>query len=513
MHGVTASEIGAGLARWLRNHQEPDGRIRDPLHGDTGTYAAGLAALAFRLMQRQTGDASWMDACRRSAEFALRRPRTSEFDTFALLLLADDTQADDPGLSRKILRTVRPFHGRRLVSNNWIAMRAASTSLYARLTASPSHAALAQMLWRRVIGRQREDGLFNDAPAGEGAPVTYHAKFCAMLALEYAAHPDADLQSALKRGLETLYALVTPSGALVPYGRSRNTLFGHAAAAYALAAGGALFGDGRFQGAAARILRRIKSFQHDDGHVPAVLNAGEAAREDWDVYVNNPDYNAYAAALLLMAREAHLPTDADEPPAPPEPQVCQVGPIVTVRDAYTFAAFVGRGECAPFGTPFFCDHRTWALQPLWIEQKGRVLLEPEPYTWKGEGDRSALVDPACNRWMPYVEAGGLRYAMLTCNRIEVRLTEGTVQMEGSGPLTALLPVPRWKRALGSILFLLTGRPYAVFHMRSLPQASLRKHLRWNPVSGCAAVAASVHGELPQGARMQQLQQEIRLAYA
>ena len=39
-------------------------------------------------------------------------------------------------------------------------------------------------------------------------------------------------------------------------------------------------------------------FQGADGHVPGVLNDGETEKVDWDVYVRNTDYNAYAAAML-----------------------------------------------------------------------------------------------------------------------------------------------------------------------------------------------------------------------
>lgn len=512
--GLTAADIGGRLAQWLRDHQEPDGRIRDPLHGHTGTYAAGLAALAFGLMQARTGDAAWMDACRRSAEHALHRPRSSEFDVFGLLLLASRIRETHPAFAKQILQTVTPYHGRRLVSNNWIAMRALSCSLYAELAASPAAAARAQALWRRVLGWQREDGLFNDAPAGECAPVTYHAKFCAMVALQCSLSASEALHPALARGLEVLSSLVTPAGALVPYGRSRNTLFGYAAAAYALAAGSAILGDERFLRAAARVLCRLSAFQHQDGHVPAVLNCGEAAKQDWDVYINNPDYNAYAAALLLLCGD--VPADPVPSAAPPracEPVVSEIGPIVTVWDGRTFAAFVGTGECVPFGTPFFCDHRTCALQPLWIEQEGRVLLEPEPYTWNGGEDRSALVDPACNRWMPYVEAGGLRYAMRTCRQLEIRISGPTVHIEGSGPLVALLPLPRWQRALGSLLYPLTGRPHAVFRLRTLHKASMRKYIAWNTASGNAAIAASIEGRLPSRSAIYQDHSEAGPAHA
>src|ERR1051326_8276513 len=41
----------------------------------------------------------------------------------------------------------------------------------------------ANRLWKRVLGWQTTDGLFIDSPDGDATPITYHAKFCAMLAL------------------------------------------------------------------------------------------------------------------------------------------------------------------------------------------------------------------------------------------------------------------------------------------------------------------------------------------
>src|SRR5205823_188033 len=109
------------------------------------------------------------------------------------------------------------------------------------------------------------------------------------------------LCAALGRGLEALAALVSPSGVLVPYGRSRSTLFGYAAAILALRRGARLLGQPEYVALAARLEGRVGRFQRADGHVPCVLNDGEAGKADWDAYVNNPDYNAYASAAILLS--------------------------------------------------------------------------------------------------------------------------------------------------------------------------------------------------------------------
>ena len=126
--------MGALLARWLRSHADPPGRVRDPLHGEYGTYADGFAALAFGLAGEFPGETGWEEACARSCRIALARPPDSEFDQLALLLLA---ALAPPGAKLPFrVEDVRLYRGGRLVSNNWVAMRALNYSLRAKLTGS-----------------------------------------------------------------------------------------------------------------------------------------------------------------------------------------------------------------------------------------------------------------------------------------------------------------------------------------------------------------------------------------
>src|SRR5205085_2781958 len=106
---------------------------------------------------------------------------------------------------------------------------------------------------------------------------------------------NAAVRTALERGLQAMAALVSPSGVLVPYGRSRNTLFGYAAAILAFRRGARRLDQPIYETIANRLESRVATFQRSDGHVPCVLNNDEREKKDWDVYVNDPDYNAYAA--------------------------------------------------------------------------------------------------------------------------------------------------------------------------------------------------------------------------
>ncbi|MDH7568011.1 MAG: hypothetical protein QHJ73_00295, partial [Armatimonadota bacterium] len=135
------SRVAHRIGVWLREHQLPDGRVRDPLHGDCGTYAAGFAALVFGLLAAGEGSGVWEDACRRSLQAARGRPLHSEFDQLALLLLA--RHCPSAGVSP----LPRLYRGRRLVSHNWVAMRALNHSLRAHLGGNRSDAHAARVLW------------------------------------------------------------------------------------------------------------------------------------------------------------------------------------------------------------------------------------------------------------------------------------------------------------------------------------------------------------------------------
>ena len=79
-----------GIASRLRENQQPDGCIRDPLHGDCGTYAGGMAALAFGLAAIHTGDTAWAEACRLSARAAQQRPLSPSSTSWHLLPLTHE---------------------------------------------------------------------------------------------------------------------------------------------------------------------------------------------------------------------------------------------------------------------------------------------------------------------------------------------------------------------------------------------------------------------------------------
>jgi len=496
----------AAIARWLRDNQR-DGRIRDPVHGEHGEYADGFAALVFGLMARREGVCGWKEPLVRALAVARRRPRESEFDQLALLLLAQQA-AGCPWLGDLAPEAgeIELYRGGRLVSQNWVAMRAASATLRGRLLDDRSDRE-ARALWDRVAGWQLPGGLFSDAPGGEASPVAYHAKFCAMLALALTdgGHPGEPLRSSLRPGLDALADLVSPAGVVAPYGRSRDTLFGAAAAVFALARGARLLGVDRFAAAARRIRERLGRFQRPDGHLPAVLNDAEEERGDWDVYVNNADYNAYAAALLLLA-ERGAPEGGGSDGGPDTDGVSRRPPLAVVRRGELYAVLCAEGQSVPVGTPFFSDFRYYGMQPVWIECGCRPLFSPAPYRWRPGEDRGRLADPAAAGWLPYVSVGARRYCVRRYDTVRIEETAEGVALEGVGSPEAYLAVPRWERALRS-LAAGGGAPQPVFRTRPLQGVRLRRRL--DVAAGGLAASAVLEGTVPAGASLAPGSRELR----
>ena len=185
----------------------------------------------------------------------------------------------------------------------------------------------------------------------------------------------------------------------MPYGRSRNNLFGYASAYLALRLGAYFLDCPRCAWGALRVGEQLRRFQAPDGHIPAVLNGNEWMREDWDVYINNPDYNAYAAACLLLAEELPSPSATQQP----EDGVVDLGPYLIHRRAKAYFAVSTTGELAPHGSPFFSDCRYAGMVPLLLDTENTQIQFDSPYCWDGRRTtRGYLCDPRHNPWIPYL---------------------------------------------------------------------------------------------------------------
>ena len=435
-------ELATGIAHWLRSRQSSEsGRVVDSAHQVPGTYADGFAALVFSLLD-------WSEPRDRALQVSLRRGPDSEFDSLAQALIL---QLAPEGLSERL--SARPLYaGGSLVSNNWGLFRALTRTLRGQLVPDFS-----------AVHKQLPQGLFPDSPIGVATPVCYHAKMCATLALLESFRPQAVHRQALQRGLQALVALVSPQGALVPYGRSRNTLFAYGSAYLALRLGARLFDESSYAWAAAAVLRHMKKFQHSDGHIPAALNGHEWLRQDWDIYINNPDYNAYAAACLLMADRLGAP---EEVGTAPEPACHDLGPLLVCRQPEGYFACSTTGEFAPYGSPFFCDTRYAGVVPLIYDDGEQLRSFDESYCWDGrDSTRGALVDPRLSDWIPYLEVEGRRYWVRLYGDVQWSLQGQMLSLSGRGLPVACQPIPRWRRFVAGRL---SRQPVAQMIHRHLP---------------------------------------------
>lgn len=418
-------ETAIKIADWLSRRQSTStGAIVDSVHQVTGTYSDGFAALVFALLD-------WPEPLCKALKISLARPLSSEFDGFAQALILH--------LGTKALGTrqiqdlkARPlYNGDQLVSNNWALFRA----LTRELRGKPGDFSL--------LGRQLPSGLFPDCPLGQATPTCYHAKICAIVALQSVLLGTSRHLVTLRSGLNALVAMISPRGVIAPYGRSRNTLFAYGSAYLALRLGAQLFQDGLYSWGSNQILRFITSFQQQDGHIPAVLNQNEWLREDWDVYINNPDYNAFAAACLLLASRLapRVPTATL-----PEEGVADLGPILTVRTDGAYFACSTTGEFVPLGSPFFCDSRYAGVAPLLYDSNQHYQLFDQSYCWDGrDHTRKVLTEPAISDWIPFVLWGKRRYWVKRFSATAWSYQDRVLRLSGEGTPCFAKPRKAWRR--------------------------------------------------------------------
>ena len=499
-----AVALAARVLAWLRSNLRDDGVIWDPAEDRRSPpdhYAESFAGLGFALMARHAPEEGWDTAARACTEYALTRPEGGgahrEFDALAFSLLrrcSPDLAVEYPGEWAQASARRRAE-----VSRNWLAMMAAIRALEG---AAPEEALAGLNV---VLEAQLNDGFFVDSRQGMATPLVYHAKICAMLAVVAAVSGDESSRLAGVRGLDALLPFISPAGRAFYHGRSTETPFGYAAAILAYRLAGVVADDPRaeaYHEAADRLLSCLARRQADDGHLR--ITPREVGRLAWDVYVHTPVYNAYAAALLLIAAEPDLLNPVSRPePATRPLEIRRNAPVAglwCVDEDGVFAAFATTGQAVPYDPPFYGDLRTWGMQPLCLEVDGELLIPPPPLWWRGERDRSTLVDPAGSTFTPWLELQGRRYCVRRYDSVNERSKEETRQCIATGtptqwvaPLTTVrlarkvLPEswsdqrPFWREEA------LTG----VALLRAwLWSATLRA---WIGVSGCG-------GQLPFGLR-------------
>lgn len=437
--------LAPGILRWLASAQASDGSLRDPVtgaplppvHYGTPLFAAACALSDVPVLR---------EAGRRAARYYLALPSSArgahELSNLGLLCLYEhwdrigESHSLRSGLAAYLRRMPFASLGGGNVTNNWHAMRAVCLARRGRLLGRAQDIRAATACLRTaVLPLQDADGLFADYPppgrAGDRmTPLTYHAKFCAMLAMLLREAPDHAAAAALARGVDALAQFCAPDGQALYYGRSCNSTYGCAAALYALAQAQAMAvaGGAALERCFGRIAEFLAGMAQPDGGLRPYPAPAESGRRGWDDYVDRVDYGAFAAFLLLQT-----PVLSSAPAGDPPPRTfaaAGAGLFTCERDG-VFAALSTRGQLHA-GSYMFADARYAGMQPLLVQYGGKTIVPPPPH------NAAAPVDAAWTGYVPVVAQRGETFAVRTYD--EVRLTdEGCIAVVGRGVPVALRP--------------------------------------------------------------------------
>ncbi len=298
-----------GLNAALREHIRPATGLFDPLD-DKPTppdhYGQVCAALALAC----AGERDWAIG-RQALEAWLaldeRKLGHLPFNRLALLLLrsvlgarglaAADAALIDAGLRRCRLR-------RRYPSNNWSLLAQTCRLLEASAARKPRESRrLCALLTRWTTPK----GGFIDFPENPGrrfcTPLAYHHKALFLTALACCFHDDAALAGHARRLCDWLVHCWDPAGYAGGFGRSTHSLFGDGC----LIAGLILHGieDDPADQPITALARRLHTQRRPDGFLWLNPAGHESGKASWDSYMHLSVYNAWAAALIGVARHLH----------------------------------------------------------------------------------------------------------------------------------------------------------------------------------------------------------------
>ncbi len=517
--------LAEGVVQRLISLQQPDGNLRDPVSDiplPPDHYGTVLFAAACTLTGSTAGAP---EAAERAIRYYLRVPRSAraahELNNLGLLRVYRRWRGSSvaPDLQTAIAAHLHrmPFASLTSnVTNNWHAMRAVCFAQRSRLFGSERdrRAALA-CLHSHVLVLQGSDGLFADYPApGRGGdratPLTYHAKFCAMLAMFLQEIDDEAAAAALARGVSALARLCAPNGESLYFGRGCNSVYGYASAVYgalhALDCGVVAGADRNLVAqAATRMANLLLRMRQPSGSVRAYPTQFECERLGWDDFVHRLDYNAFAAFLLLQTPGTQL--RAEVPCAPAGFDAPQAGLLARERDG-VFAAFSIRGQLNT-GSYLFSDARYTGMQPLTLQYSGRTIIPPPPH------DPASPADPSWIGFMPALSVDGQIWAVRAYD--EVRISDGNfVAIAGRGTPVALQmglrrrlakaaresavrPVravaARWMRPLSRRLRMLMPPAYTVI---PVPGVQVRRAMILLPWLRCLCLVERVDGRFDAG---------------
>lgn len=474
-----ARTLALGLLRRLSRCQDPTGNLHDPLTGQALSpehYAVSLFAGACA----HSGEPDLQEPAERAVRFVLQLPPrvrgAHELNNLGLLAVCRAWRCHPRGGPRSSLEAYlaqMPFASLRgHTTNNWHAMRAACLLQRGVVLGRPGDVQAARRcLHQEVLPLQDAAGLFADypprgVPGTRCTPLTYHAKFCAMLAMFVADLPDRAATAALRAGVLALARLCGPDGETLYFGRSCNSLYGYAAALHALRWAlhlGVVEGEDAAEvaEAATRVGGFLGGLVRPDGSFRTYPTHFERERLGWDDYVDRLDYAAFAAFLLVQTPEVG---ELAGGPRPVRWEAPEAG-LWVEGEGGTFAAFSTRGQFHP-GSYLFTDARTCGLQVLTWKHRGQTVVPPPPH------EAAAPPEPRWVGFMPVVEGPEGAWAVRRYEQVGTFPSAHGVAMVGRGVPVCLRRTPSHQMARRA-----EGRGWLQLALRGVRLAARRLGLR------------------------------------
>ena len=282
------------------------------------------------------------------------------------------------------------------------------------------------------------------------------------------------LVDALRHGLDALCHLVSPTGMLVPYGSLAEYSLDMPRQSWPCA--------GEQPSFRRRYAADPPCWRHAwpatsvrTGTSPASSTTAAPRSTIGTWYVNNPDYNAYAAAMLFLLTMVAIPAAGGRAAEKPASEITRVGPLlIACRDDSRPSPRRGsrchsaRRSSATTATTR-CSRSDRA--------SGRAIAGADALHLAWRRDRQALIDPAVNPGCPYIAAATVTTAR-RYERVEMREDGDILEVIAEGVPKHIVPVPRWERGARALLGRATGCSHLCFAVRRLDGAHLRRSIAY-----------------------------------
>lgn len=235
---------------------------------------------------------------------------SNDFNVFILLLALEcDKEKLLVQYKDDILKSIYHHNNKELykLNNNFRALRFVGLILEDKIKNSCNNEKKISEEVDWILNLQFDDGFFPDSnmeytvEKNRGIPhLTYHSKITMCMGIAYTYTKNKRLLTAFNKAVRVLLDLSIENYYFF-YGRSTNALFGYASFYLVLILSYKFNFDRKYLVIANKMLRYLKKFQHEDGHISINLNYYDDKRLGFDAYMYDIVYNVYSNAIFLYA--------------------------------------------------------------------------------------------------------------------------------------------------------------------------------------------------------------------